>query len=148
MPQPCQHEFVMSPALLWMWSFFLTLPITWSISNYVAFCQGVFPIQSFLHVTQVPDGALAWREKKRQLPLNHLPGAYALNCHLLHSTKSNLSTYSAVLEDVRNKVLFSKPILCMVSALAKPPTPSSRKTGTWHPCDIIQRSHRAVPEGL
>lgn len=57
--------------------------------------------------------------------------------------------FSAVLEDVRNKVfIYSKPILCMVSALAKPPTPSSRKTGTWHPVMSYREVTGAVPEGL
>lgn len=37
----------------------LILPVTQTVSNYVALCQGVFPIQSILHVTQVPVGALA-----------------------------------------------------------------------------------------
>lgn len=121
-------------------------PITWSTSNYVALCQGVYPIQSVLHVTQVPIGALAWHFFTKAVTIKPSSGAYALNCHLLNSTKSKSLHFSAVFwRTYVIRFIFSKPILCMVSALAKPPTPSSRKTGTWQPC-VIQRSHRAVPE--
>lgn len=96
----------------------LILPVTQSVSNYVALCQGVFPIQSILHVTQVPVGALAWH-KKRQLPLNHLPGAHALMATL--TAPNSISPLSAVFwRTYVIRFLFSTPILCMVSALAKP----------------------------